>query len=190
MELTLVLAGRVVLAGLLGAVLGVERSRAGQSAGVRTNLMISVAACMFTFLGAEAFLVEDSVVPRDPARVAAQIVSGVGFLGAGTLLQTKNKVRGLTTAATIWLVAAIGMAVGIGFYSGAIFVTGFAVVALVLLAPISDHLSEEAREEKKLQKQAAAKQKKQLQHWWLWRQDDDDDDDDGADDDRNVTFED
>lgn len=177
MELTLMLISRVMVAALLGAVLGIERSRSGQSAGVRTNLMISVAACMFTFLGAEAFTVDGSAVPRDPARVAAQIVSGVGFLGAGTLLQSKNKIRGLTTAATIWLVAAIGMAVGIGFYGGAIFVTIFAVVALTLLAPVSGYLSSEAEEGRKLRKMHAKEQQEQLKHWWLWRKDKDDDDD-------------
>ena len=169
------LAGRVMMAGFLGALLGIERSRAGQSAGVRTNMMISVASCLFTFLGAEAFIVEDSSIPRDPARVAAQIVSGVGFLGAGTMLQTKNKIRGLTTAATIWLVAAIGMAVGIGFYGGAIFVTVFAVIALILLAPVSDLLGENAEENRKLRKRAAKEQKEQLKHWWEWRKDDDED---------------
>ena len=178
MDLTLMLISRVTVAAFLGAILGIERSRSGQSAGVRTNLMISIASCLFTFLGAEAFLVEGSVIPRDPARVAAQIVSGVGFLGAGTLLQTKNKIRGLTTAATIWLVAAIGMAAGIGFYGGAIFVTIFAVVALTLLAPVSDYLGSEAAELRKLQKQQLKEEKEQLKHWWLWRKDDDDDDDD------------
>ncbi|GAB4422627.1 MAG: hypothetical protein Kow0031_00570 [Anaerolineae bacterium] len=180
MDLTLMLIGRVMVAGLLGAILGIERSRSGQSAGVRTNMMISIAACLFTFLGAEAFAADNPAIPRDPARVAAQIVSGVGFLGAGTLLQTKNKIRGLTTAATIWLVAAIGMAAGIGFYGGAIFVTVFAVVALTLLAPVSSYLSSEAAEDRKLQKRHHREQKEQLKHWWLWRDDaaDDDDDDD------------
>ncbi|MDX1521226.1 MAG: MgtC/SapB family protein, partial [Anaerolineae bacterium] len=93
MDLTLRLMARISLAALLGAILGIERSRAGQSAGIRTNMMIAVASCLFTFLGAEAFPM-DGPGPRDPARVAAQIVSGVGFLGAGTLLQTKNKIRG------------------------------------------------------------------------------------------------
>ena len=109
--------------------------------------MIAVASCLFTFLGVEAFPT-DSSMPRDSARIAAQIVSGVGFLGAGTMIQTKNKIRGLTTASTIWLVAAVGMTVGVGLYGGAIFVTIFGVVALVLLAPISDRLSQLAREEK------------------------------------------
>ena len=177
MDMTLTMIGRVVMAAVLGAVLGFERSRAGQAAGVRTNLMISVAACVFTYLGAEVFTSEPGTGPRDPARVAAQIVTGVGFLGAGTLLQTKNKIRGLTTAATIWLVAAVGMAVGVGFYSGAVFVTVFAVVALILLAPVSEYLSLEASEERKIKKRAAKKQEERLKEWWTGRQSDDEEDD-------------
>lgn len=178
MDMTLTMIGRVVLAAVLGAVLGFERSRAGQAAGVRTNLMISVAACVFTFLGAEVFTSEPGMGPRDPARVAAQIVTGVGFLGAGTLLQTKNKIRGLTTAATIWLVAAVGMAAGVGFYSGAVFVTIFAVVALIMLAPVSEYLSLEASEERKIKKRAAKKQEEKLKEWWTGRQPADDEDED------------
>jgi putative Mg2+ transporter-C (MgtC) family protein len=186
MDLTLTMITRVVVAALLGAVLGFERSRAGQAAGVRTNLMISVAACLFTFLGAEVFSTEPGMGPRDPARVAAQIVTGVGFLGAGTLLQTKNKIRGLTTAATIWLVAAVGMAVGVGFYSGAIFVTIFAVVALIVLAPVSEYLSHEASEERKLKKRVAKEEEEKLKEWWIGRRDDQDEDDE----DHHVTIED
>lgn len=174
MDLTLKLMVRVGLAAVLGAILGVERSRAGQSAGIRTNMMIAIASCLFTFLGAEAFPTDG---PRDSARIAAQIVTGVGFLGAGTLLQTKNKVRGLTTAATIWLVAAVGMTVGIGFYGGAIFVTIFGVVALIALAPVSNWLAETAKEEEKLHRQQKLRRSQELQHWWSWRREDEDDDD-------------
>jgi putative Mg2+ transporter-C (MgtC) family protein len=174
MDLTLRLMVRISLAAVLGAVLGVERSRAGQSAGIRTNMMIAIASCLFTFLGAEVFPMDG---PRDPARIAAQIVTGVGFLGAGTMLQTKNKVRGLTTAATIWLVAAVGMTVGIGFYGGAIFVTIFGVVALILLAPVSGWLAETAKEEEKLHKKQKQNRAQELEHWWLWRREEDDDDD-------------
>jgi putative Mg2+ transporter-C (MgtC) family protein len=141
-------------------------------------MMIAIASCLFTYLGAEIFTTNDASGPRDPARVAAQIVSGVGFLGAGTLLQTKNKVRGLTTAATIWLVAAIGMAVGVGLYWGAVFVTIFAIIILTLLAPVSNYLSMEAREEQKLRKREAQAREEELKHWWRWRAGDDDEDED------------
>jgi putative Mg2+ transporter-C (MgtC) family protein len=183
MDLTWSLVFRIALAALLGAILGIQRSRAGQSAGIRTNMMIAIASCLFTFLGAEAFIT-DGPGPQDPARVAAQIVSGVGFLGAGTLLQTKNKIRGLTTAATIWLVAAIGMTVGVGFYWGAIFVTIFGAVALTLLEPISKQLTAGAREDLKLRKLKEKQKKEELKHWWRWRQDENDDEDE------HVTIED
>lgn len=173
MDLTLDLMVKISLAAVLGAGLGIERSRAGQSAGVRTNMMIAVASCLFTFMGAEVFSA-GGTAPQDKARVAAQIVSGVGFLGAGTLLQTKNKIRGLTTAATIWLVAAIGMAVGGGLYLGAIFVTAFAFVGLRALAPVSDRLSRAAKEEHQLERQQKKQRKQELRHWWGAEPDDED----------------
>lgn len=143
---------RIILAGVLGSIVGIERARSGQSAGVRTNMMIAVASCMFTWLGVEVFS-RHSNGPQDTARIAAQVVSGVGFLGAGTMLQTKNKIRGLTTAATIWLVAAVGMSVGVGEYWSAVFVTVFALVALVILAPISENIKETAVERYKERKE-------------------------------------
>lgn len=182
MELTLDLMSKIVLSAVLGAILGIERSRAGQSAGVRTNMMIAVASCLFTFLGADVFATEGAG-PQDTARVAAQVVSGVGFLGAGTLLQTKNKIRGLTTAATIWLVAAIGMAVGAGLYWGAILVTVFAIIALIVLAPISHHLEEMAKENQKVLKMEQKRKREELKHWWGEEDDDDDED-------KHVTVED
>lgn len=134
-------AARILLAALLGGLLGFEREWRGREAGLRTNMMIAVAAALFTYLGVEEFPLGEGVI-RDPARVAAQIVSGVGFLGAGTLLVHRNKVRGLTTAATIWLVAAVGMAVGAGAYFSAIFTTLVALLVLVVLAPISRKLEQ------------------------------------------------
>lgn len=130
-------AGQIALAALLGGIVGLERVRHGP-AGVRTNIIIAISSCLFTILSIHAFpLVGEG--PRDTARVAAQIVTGVGFLGAGALIQRKSVVRGLTTAASIWLVAAIGMAVGAGVYFLAIFTALFATGVLVLLRPISHH---------------------------------------------------
>ena len=138
---------RIALALVLGAVFGLERELTGHEAGFRTNILIAISACLFTYLGLEAFPLIGNA--RDPARVAAQIVSGVGFLGAGTLLQTRDKVRGLTTAATIWLVAAVGMAAGAGAYFSAIFTTILALGVLSLLAPISRRLEARARRQSK-----------------------------------------
>lgn len=136
--------GRLSLAALLGGLFGLEREMRGREAGLRTNILISIAACLFTYLGIEAFPYPEGSV-RDPARVAAQVVSGVGFLGAGALLVYKNKVRGLTTAATIWMVSAVGMAAGAGAGLSAVFATLLALGALVLLGPISRKLERQAR---------------------------------------------
>lgn len=136
MDFSWIQMGQVLLAALLGGVLGVEREWRGQSAGVRTNMLISLSSCLFTILSIHAF----PGTPRDTARVAAQIVTGVGFLGAGTLLHKREHVKGLTTAATIWLVAALGMAVGAGGHILAIFTTALAVCVLRLLPPLTKRL--------------------------------------------------
>ena len=126
-ELEYLLAGRIVevlrlqlllqliLAVLLGGVVGLEREISGKPAGLRTNILICVGAALFTTL---SFTM--SLGRGDPARVAAQILPGVGFIGAGTILHTRGAVTGLTSAATIWVVAAIGMALGAGAYMEAI----------------------------------------------------------------------
>ena len=137
------LAGRIALAALLGAIVGLERLWTGHPAGLRTNMVIAVSSCLFTLLSIEAFPLQGSA--QDTARVAAGIVTGVGFLGAGALLQTKSHVRGLTTAAAIWLVAALGMAVGAGFYVLAVFTTLMTTALLVVLRPLSAWLERRAR---------------------------------------------
>lgn len=128
---------KILLAALLGFVLGIERDWSGKPAGIRTNMIIAVSACLFTILSAEGFFGAEIV---DPSRVAAQIVTGVGFLGAGALIQQKNHIVGLTTAANIWLVAAIGMAVGVGFAALAAFTTLLISFSLLFLKPLSHWL--------------------------------------------------
>jgi putative Mg2+ transporter-C (MgtC) family protein len=126
--------GRVVLAGALGAVLGLERELRDREAGLRTHLLVSVGAALFTIVSAYGFreflISGQSVVRTDPTRIAAQIVTGIGFLGAGAIIRHGLAVRGLTTAATLWVVAAIGLAAGAGYYSAALITTGVALVAL------------------------------------------------------------
>ena len=121
---------RLLVALLLGAVVGLERERQERAAGLRTVTMVSLGSCLFTIVGAYAF------GQTDPSRVAAQIVTGIGFLGAGTIFLRKDLVRGLTTAATIWTVAAIGMAVGTAEYVIAIFTTLLILSVLMVLKPI------------------------------------------------------
>jgi putative Mg2+ transporter-C (MgtC) family protein len=123
----------VVAAALTGAV-GLEREWRERAAGLRTHMLVGVGSALFTLVSAygfNAFLVGgSSVVRADPSRVAAQIVTGIGFLGAGAILRQGLTIRGLTTAAGLWVVAAIGMAVGAGFYSAALLTTGVVLVGL------------------------------------------------------------
>ncbi len=133
------LVARLALAAVLGGLVGIEREYSGHSAGLRTNILVSVGACLFTILSIEAF--PSSSAGRDTARVAAQIVSGIGFLGAGAVFRDGDRVRGLTTAATIWLMAAIGMAAGAGNYFLAVAAVVLTLIVLVVLAPLSNLLS-------------------------------------------------
>jgi putative Mg2+ transporter-C (MgtC) family protein len=125
---------RLALAAVLGSVLGLERELREREAGLRTHLLVSVGSALFTLVSAYGFHEflnsGASVVRADPARIAAQIVTGIGFLGAGAIIRQGLSVRGLTTAATLWVVAAIGMAAGAGYYSAAVFTTAVALVAL------------------------------------------------------------
>jgi putative Mg2+ transporter-C (MgtC) family protein len=118
---------RVVLAFVLGGLIGYEHETTQRPAGLRTHMLVAAGSTAFT-VGVYGFVGEGTV--RDPTRVAAQIVTGVGFLGAGTIWRTSSTVRGLTTAASIWLVAAVGMLVGGGMYALAVFTTvcGFATL--------------------------------------------------------------
>jgi putative Mg2+ transporter-C (MgtC) family protein len=128
---------RVALAAVLGGALGLERELREREAGLRTHLLVAVGSALFTIVSAygfHAFLSSGaSVVRADPTRIAAQIVTGIGFLGAGAIIRQGLSIRGLTTAATLWVVAAIGLAVGAGYYAGAVITT---VVALVALWPL------------------------------------------------------
>ncbi|HEX2193596.1 MAG TPA: MgtC/SapB family protein [Candidatus Limnocylindria bacterium] len=121
---------RLVLAAVFGTLVGIEREVAGHSAGVRTHLLVAVGAAIFTELSFVGFPAISAEVRADTSRVAAQIVSGIGFLGAGAILRYGRAVRGLTTAASIWAVAALGMAAGTGEYGIAVGGTAIVVIAL------------------------------------------------------------
>jgi putative Mg2+ transporter-C (MgtC) family protein len=105
---------------VLGGVIGLEREISGKQAGLRTNILICVGAALLSDISVKIGRLDNGTVIGDPARIAAQIVTGVGFLGAGTILQSRGTVVGLTTAATLWVVAAIGIAIGAGYFVEAI----------------------------------------------------------------------
>jgi putative Mg2+ transporter-C (MgtC) family protein len=129
----------LVIAIVLGGAVGLERELGGKPAGLRTNILICVGAALFTQLSRAFGLV------GDPGRVAAQIVTGVGFLGAGTILHTKGNISGLTSAATIWMVAAIGMAVGADMVYEAAGATLLVILVLAALGRVETHLKRRTR---------------------------------------------
>lgn len=133
---------RIFLAAFLGVIIGIEREIKNRAAGLRTHIIVSVGACLIMLIGIEGIGEISNNIGRDTARMAAQVVSGIGFLGAGTILQTKDGVSGLTTAATLWLSAAIGLAVGVGFYEGALIATIICLVTLVSLRGVSDFVND------------------------------------------------
>jgi putative Mg2+ transporter-C (MgtC) family protein len=120
---------------ILGMAIGLEREYRRHPAGLRTMAMVSVGSCLFTLLGT---IVDGRSV--DPTRIAAQVVTGIGFLGAGAILRQGVTVHGLTTAASIWVVAAIGMAVGFGFYILPTICALMVVIALAAIKPLEHKL--------------------------------------------------
>jgi putative Mg2+ transporter-C (MgtC) family protein len=127
----------VLVAAALGGAVGLERELREREAGFRTHMLVSVGSALFTIVSAYGFreflTSGDNVIRADPTRIAAQIVTGIGFLGAGAIIRQGLSVRGLTTAATLWLVAAIGMATGAGYWDAAL-ITTFG--ALLILGPL------------------------------------------------------
>ena len=133
---------KLVVSALLGGAIGFERKRKGQIAGARTFVLIS--------MGATLAMLVSCAIPQlfghldnggDPARIAAQVISGIGFLGAGAIIQTKASVRGLTTAAGIWVSAGLGLAVGIGLYVIAFIAMIFILITLVVINNIEERLN-------------------------------------------------
>ncbi len=115
------LVARLLLAALFGALIGIEREHAKRPAGFRTHVLVCVSACL-VMLTAE-FISRFNYSPYDITRLGAQVISGIGFLGAGTIIRNGNSVKGLTTAASLWAVACVGLATGIGYYMGATLTT-------------------------------------------------------------------
>jgi putative Mg2+ transporter-C (MgtC) family protein len=125
----------IVLAVILGAVIGLEREIRGKAAGLRTNALICLGAAVFTIISERMAGDKDSIT-----RIAAQIVTGIGFLGAGAVIQDRGGIHGLTTAATIWLVASVGMACGAKLYLLAVISTLIAIVVLAGLVQVEKFL--------------------------------------------------
>ena len=140
---------RVVLAGALGGAIGAEREIREREAGLRTHMLVAVGAALFTIVSAYAWgdfeFSTAKGVTFDPTRIAAQVVTGIGFLGAGAIIRQGLSVRGLTTAASLWVVAAIGMASGAGYYSAAVITTVLVLVSLWPLRIVAHRIFERIR---------------------------------------------
>ena len=137
---------RLVVAALLGGVLGAEREFDGQDAGLRTHLLLCLGAALFGAISVGAFAdfagdPDETNIRIDVTRVASYVAAGIGFIGGGTILKHRGTVSGITTATSLWTTAAVGLAMGLGFWVGALTATVLALVALRGLQPVSNWLS-------------------------------------------------
>ena len=138
MELSLELICRPLIAGLLGAIIGLDRAYRAKEAGFRTHFLVCLGSALFMLVSQYGFsdVIQEGVTRFDPGRVAAQVVSGIGFIGAGTIIIHRQFVRGLTTAAGLWATSGIGLAIGGGLYWLGIAATAFTLLGLELLTII------------------------------------------------------
>ena len=134
--------GSILIAALLGAAVGVEREYRGKTAGIKTNMLITMGACLVMIVSRKSAGIDPHTgIPLwDPSRIAAQVVSGIGFLGAGTIIHSRHLVKGLTTAATLWLLAGVGLAVGANYTVYGVATTLIVLLALTALRPLEDSL--------------------------------------------------
>src|SRR5580658_6399678 len=135
---------RLLIAAVLGSAIGIDRERLAWAAGLRTHMLVCVGACLFMIVSAFGFadVLGTKDVVLDPSRIAAQVVSGIGFLGAGSILLRGEVVRGLTTAASLWTVAAIGLAVGGGLYVEAVIATAVILIILAGIKPLEERFQQ------------------------------------------------
>ena len=127
---------RLVIAALLGGLIGFEREKHGRVAGLRTHILVSLGSCLIMLTSIYVFEVFQDRVMVDPSRIAASVVTGVGFLGAGTIMRFRASVIGLTTAASIWAVSAIGLAIGCGFYTAGYITAAIMLITLVIFGKL------------------------------------------------------
>jgi len=124
---------RLVLSVILSGLIGLERQVHRRTAGLRTHILVSLGSCLIMLTSLYIFDIYKDKAPLDPARIAAGVVTGIGFLGAGTIIREREGVKGLTTAASLWVVAGIGLAAGCGFYSASFFTAILALGVLLFL---------------------------------------------------------
>ena len=127
---------RLILAAVLGGIIGIERESINRPAGFRTHILVCVGSALTMLVSIS--MGKSFGIGADPGRIAAQVISGIGFLGAGTIIREGANIKGLTTAASLWTVAAIGLAAGSGYYMGAVFTTGLAILTLITLSKVEN----------------------------------------------------
>jgi putative Mg2+ transporter-C (MgtC) family protein len=142
---------RLILSLILGGLIGMERQMHRREAGLRTHILVSMGSCLIMLTSLYVFDIYKNVVALDPARIAAGVITGIGFLGAGAIIRERERIRGLTTAASLWVVAGIGLACGCGFRNAAMFTTVLALVTLFFLRYFEGTMfgREEAKDEQK-----------------------------------------
>jgi putative Mg2+ transporter-C (MgtC) family protein len=131
---------RLVLTTVLSGLIGLERQLHKRTAGLRTHILVALGSCLIMLTSLYVFDIYKEITKIDPARIAAGVITGIGFLGAGTIIREKEGVRGLTTAASLWVVAGIGLAVGCGFKRAAIYTTVIALIVLFFLRFAEDFI--------------------------------------------------
>jgi putative Mg2+ transporter-C (MgtC) family protein len=134
---------RMTVAALLGSLVGLERHRTDHAAGMRTHMLVGLGSALFMIVSAYGFdrVIRPEHVMLDPSRIAAQVVSGIGFLGAGTILRRNTEIHGLTTAASVWAVSAVGLAAGGGLYLAAVGATALVLLILTAIKPLEDRIA-------------------------------------------------
>lgn len=131
---------RLLLSTVFGGMIGIERESANRPAGFRTHILVCLGSTLIMLVSLFMFELFKSKTALDPSRIAAQVISGIGFLGAGTIIREGATVRGLTTAASLWTVAAIGLAVGCGFYAAACLTAFLTIITLITFSKIEEHI--------------------------------------------------
>lgn len=130
---------RLLASALLAGAIGYERQAHQKAAGLRTHILVCVGSCLIMILSLKLYESVQGLTNADPARLAAQVVSGIGFLGAGSIMKEGPNIKGLTTAASLWVVSGVGLAVGCGYYMGALMTTALVFLTLTILHRVERH---------------------------------------------------
>jgi putative Mg2+ transporter-C (MgtC) family protein len=131
---------RLITSVVLSGLIGLERQIHRRSAGLRTHILVCLGSCLIMLTSLYVFDIYRDKAPLDPARIAAGVITGIGFLGAGAIIREKAEIKGLTTAASLWVVAGVGLAVGVGFYSAAIVTALLALIVLFFLRRVEEKI--------------------------------------------------